>query len=138
MGRTLTSVTIRNIVDVFGLAQGTLEEGQMRMAQVDALVDTGATYLCLPPSVIERLGLLYSHTQAVRTANGTVEQKLFKGADVTIDDRSTEAVVMENDESTPALIGYLILEALDYVVDPRGKQLIPNPEHEGKWMADLY
>jgi len=51
------------------------------------LVDTGATYLCLPPSVIERLGLLYSHTQAVRTANGTVEQKLFKGADVTIDDR---------------------------------------------------
>lgn len=138
MGRTLASVTIRNIVDVFGLAQGTLDESQMRKAQVDALVDTGATYLCLPPSVIERLGLLYSHTQAVRTANGAVERKLFKGADVTIDDRSTEAVVMENDESTPALLGYLILEALDYVVDPRKKQLIPNPEHEGKWMADLY
>ena len=86
MGRTLVSLTVSNIVDVFGVAQGNLDESQIRTARVDALVDTGATHLCLPPSVIERLGLLYFHTQGVRTANGAVERKLFKGADVTIDE----------------------------------------------------
>ena len=45
---------------------------------------------------------------------------------------------MENDESTPALVGYVVLETLDFVVDPKANKVIPNPAHEGKWMADLY
>ena len=45
---------------------------------------------------------------------------------------------MENDQQTPALIGVLILEALDFVVDPKSEALSPNPASEGKWMADLY
>jgi hypothetical protein len=45
---------------------------------------------------------------------------------------------MENDETTPALIGYLVLEDLDLVADPSSKKLIPNPAHEGKWVVDLF
>ena len=36
-----------------------------------------------------------------------------------------------------AAIGFLVLEALDFVVDPKANRLIPNPEHDGKWIADL-
>jgi hypothetical protein len=46
--------------------------------------------------------------------------------------------VMENDAATPPLIGYLVLEAMDFVVDPKSQQVIPNPTHEGKWIIDLY
>jgi len=45
---------------------------------------------------------------------------------------------MENDETTPALIGYLILEDLDLVPDAKSRKLIPNPAHDGKWVMDLF
>ena len=60
------------------------------------------------------------------------------GANVTTQGRTEQMSVMENDESPPPLVGYLVLEALDFVVDPKAKHVIPNPAHEGKWMADLY
>ena len=41
----------------------------------------------------------------------TVAEKIF---------HDIQMAVMENDEDTPCLIGYLVLEALDFVVDPKG------------------
>lgn len=41
-------------------------------------------------------------------------------------------------ENTPSLIGYLVLEAMDFVVHPRTQGLMGNPKHDGKWMVDLY
>ena len=46
--------------------------------------------------------------------------------------------VMENDPDTPPLIGYLLLEATDLTIDPKSQSVIPNPAHDGKWVADLY
>lgn len=138
MGRTMEKVKVKNYVDVFQASKGLLPEDQIRTVEVDAVVDTGATYLCLPPSVIEQLGLLYSHSSSVTTANGDVERRIFSAADITIRDRVVRMDVMENDEKTPALIGYLVLEALDFVVNPRTQGLMGNPEHDGKWIVDLY
>lgn len=45
---------------------------------------------------------------------------------------------MENDRNTPPLIGYLVLEEMDFVVDSKSRKLIGNPEHNGKWVIDLY
>jgi len=74
----------------------------------------------------------------VTTANGKVDRRIFDGAKITIRDRAVQMQVMENDENTPPLIGYLILEALDLVVNPKTQGLMGNPEHEGKWVVDLY
>jgi len=106
--------------------------------ELEAVVDTGATFLSIPPDRIRQLGLTYSHLRNVRTANGDVKRKVFAGALISILDRETQASVMENDETTPALIGYLVLEDLDLVPDPSSKKLIPNPAHEGKWVVDLF
>jgi hypothetical protein len=56
---------------------------------------------------------------------------------LTIQGRDTEMDVMENDELTPPLIGYLVLENMDWVVDVKAQKLIPNPAHDGKWITDL-
>ncbi|MEW6097408.1 MAG: hypothetical protein AB1567_12955 [bacterium] len=46
--------------------------------------------------------------------------------------------VMENDATTPPLIGYLVLETMDLVVNTKLQKITPNPEHDGKWIMDLY
>lgn len=46
---------------------------------------------------------------------------------------------MENiDDNVPALIGYLVLEEMDWVVNPKTQKIIGNPENEGKWFIDMY
>lgn len=138
VGRITEKVTVQNYVDMFMASTGELDPSQVRTVEVDAIVDTGASHLCLPPAVVEQLGLLYSHSKPVTSANGIVERRVFGGAEITILGRNVQMSVMENDESKPPLIGYLILESLDFVVGPKSQCLIPNPEHEGRWMADLY
>ncbi|MCK4343385.1 MAG: aspartyl protease family protein [Phycisphaerae bacterium] len=138
MGRTVEKVTVQSLEDILDARKGKIEEAAIRTVEVEAVVDTGATYLCLPPSAIEQLGLPFSHVRRVQTANGDVQRRVFMGANITIQGRTEQMSVMENDESTPPLVGYLVLEALDFVVDPQANQLIPNPAHEGKWVADLY
>lgn len=138
MGRTTEKVTIQNFGDILKVAEGVLDESEIRTVEVDAVVDTGATYLCLPPSVIDELGLLYSHTRTIRTANDDAERRVFHGAVATILGRTEDVSVMENDKSTPPLVGCLLLEGLDFVVCPRSGRLIPNPEHDEKRMAECY
>ena len=101
VGRIMEKVRIQNYADIFDVSRGQLEEAKVRTAEVEAVVDTGATYLCLPPPVIRELGLLYSHSRPVQTANGIVERRIFRGAEITIKGRTEEMSVMENDETTP-------------------------------------
>ena len=58
-------------------------------------------------------------------------------AEITIKDRTIEMQVVENDMTTPPLIGYLVLETMDFVIDTKAQQLIGNPEHDGQWVVDL-
>ena len=44
--------------------------------------------------------------------------------------------VSELAEDCPVLIGYIPLEMLDFVVDPKDQRLIGNPDHNGEWMID--
>ena len=137
MGRTPEKVSIQNSLDVYDAALGKLAENAIRTAEVEAIVDTGAAYLCLPPAIVAQLGLRYSRSRFVQTANGRAERKIFAGAQYTIGERTSEMPVMQNDEETPPLIGYLVLQDLDFVVDPNSEKLIPNPEHNGDWITDL-
>jgi clan AA aspartic protease len=138
MGKTVERVIVKNFVDIVLQTKGMVKEDEIRTAEVEALVDTGAAFLCLPPNVIERLGLMYSHTRGVTTANGRVERRIFHGAVIIIQDRDIQMQVMENDATTPALIGYLVLETMDLVVNTKLQKITPNPEHDGKWIMDLY
>lgn len=139
MGRVTETVTIQNYNDIIKFKEGFITEDKIRTVKIDAIVDTGATYLCLPPKVIKELGLVYLSSSSVRTGNGTIEFRFFGGAHILIRDRFTQMLVMENkDDSVPALIGYLVLEAMDYVVNPNTQEITGNPEHGGKWMADMF
>ncbi|OQY30021.1 MAG: hypothetical protein B6244_01810 [Candidatus Cloacimonetes bacterium 4572_55] len=138
MGKIVEKVIVKNHVDIANAAQGIIPKDAIRSAEVEAVVDTGAAMLCLPPDVVVELGLLFSHSRNVRTANGSVKRRIFGGASITIQGRESQMAVMENDQTTPPLIGYLIMEDLDLVPNPKTQRLTPNPEHDGKWLTDLF
>ncbi|MBM2814096.1 MAG: hypothetical protein HW421_858 [Ignavibacteria bacterium] len=139
MGRTSEKVIVRNFNDIANAAQGIIKESAIRSVEIDALVDTGAAYLCLPPKVINELGLHFSHSTPVKTGNGKLDLRIFYGAEITIKERTIEMQVMENiDDNVPALIGYLVLETMDWVVDPKSQGIMGNPINDGKWIVDMY
>lgn len=138
MGRVIEKIIVKNYGDVAKANEGIIDATKIRTIEVDAIVDTGATYVCLNRNDIETLGLPFHNIVNIKTANGKASRRTFKGAEIELNDRTFVMEVMENDDATPALIGYLLLEALDFVVDPKIQRVIPNPAHDGKWVADLY
>ena len=98
--------------------------------EVNALVGTGATFMCVSEEVALQLGFDINEVsqQVVTLADGH-QRKVPKIAPIEIafGNRSyvTEAVVL-GDES---LLGVIPMEAMDLIVDPRQQILIANPQH---------
>lgn len=112
-------------------------EDVKRITVEDALVDTGATRLGLPPSLIEQLDLTPFRSEPVRTVNGITELWIYSPVQFTLLERESITTVMGVPEGTPVLIGHILLEDLDLCLDMK-KGLIYNPAHDGEWMSELY
>jgi predicted aspartyl protease len=134
----MVKIKVENLADVIRAKAGELPEDRVRHIEIEALVDTGATLLCLPKSKIDELGLLLLDKRRTTTANGAVDREIYRGASLTLLDRTCTIDVMELPEDVPPLVGYLALENLDLVVDPKSQTVIPNPAHDGKFVMDLY
>jgi hypothetical protein len=52
--------------------------------------------------------------------------------------RACSVDVSEVSEDCPVLIGYVPLELLDFVVNPKGQSLIGNPERGGELIFDMF
>ncbi len=137
MGRVLQTAMLRNSADLVYAQQGKLPMDEVRSLEVEFMVDTGASYICLPKQMIQQLGLVKQKEKDVRTANGVVKRGVFSPVNITIFDRDADLNVMElPDDGTPPLLGYLALEAMDLLVDSKEQKLIVNPANDGKWVID--
>ena len=112
-------------------------EDVKRITVEDALVDTGATRLGLPPSLIDHLSLTPFRSEQVRTVNGITELWIYSPVQFTLLGRESITTVMGVPEGTPVLIGHILLEDLDLCLDMK-KGLIYNPAHDGEWMSERY
>ena len=114
-------------------------DDQVRRIDVsDARVDTGATLLAMPKRLIEQLGITQIRTGRARTTVGLSTFGIFGPVRLTIQGRACSVDVSEVAEDCPVLIGYIPLELLDFVVNPKGQSLIGNPEHGGEFMFDMF
>ena len=91
--------------------------------------------LYLKPSVIKKLGLGRTDTVRSKTTNGDAICYKYEAVRLELMGRGE---VIEVPEEVPNLIGQAPLEALGFVVDPRGQKLIPNPAHGGEQMTEEY
>jgi predicted aspartyl protease len=121
MGRIVTQVKVSNFTDA------------TKSIEIDALVDTGASYLTLPSAWKNRLGDLEKIEDVeVETGTGEIRKGEIYAAvrtkvanfrevvnEVLFIDMETE----EDDEYEP-LLGYLVLEAIPVAVDMLGHRLV--------------
>jgi predicted aspartyl protease len=138
VGRIVVDMRVENGDDLTQVALGLLTAAQVRAIDVKALVDTGATLVCLPTSDIVRLGLRRVRQRQTRTAGGVVMQQIYSPVRVTVQGRDCLVEVGEIPDGSPALLGQVPLELMDYWIDMTNGRLTGNPEHGGKWMADHF
>ena len=93
--------------------------------KLDALVDTGASIISVPGSILRELGVRPVMSQEFRFAQGEVRRMNMGETRIRIDGREVGTLFLFNDEGTPALLGALALEALFLGVDPVAQRLIP-------------
>ncbi len=132
-----TRIELENLKDIHLAEAGVIKpEAVRRLTIEDALVDTGATGLCLPKSLVEQLGLTPLRTTRAQTANGITERTIYSEVQYTVLERSDSIKVTDLPEDAPVLVGHMVLEALDLCVDMR-KGLIHNPAHDGEWTIKI-
>ena len=134
--RHTTEIKLANLRDLFLVQAGTMNPEDVRRLTVeDALVDTGATRLCLPTSLIEQLGLTPVGKRTARTANGIAERTVYSEVEYTLLERSSTIRVTDLPEGSPVLVGHIIMETLDLCVDMK-RGLIYNPAHGDDWIEE--
>ena len=134
--RHTAEIKLVNLRDLLLIEAGAMNPEDVRQFTVsDALVDTGATRLCLPTSLIERLGLTPVSKRTARTAAGIVERTVYSEVEYTLLERSSTIRVTNLPEGAPVLIGHMVLEELDLCVDMK-KGLIYNPAHGDDWIEE--
>jgi clan AA aspartic protease len=138
MGRVMETIKLTNDYDFAMAVAGTLDPAKVRTAEVEALVDTGATTLMLPADVVQRLGLPGRGYRKVRMADSEVRELPWV-VGVKMEVRGREAVVsaLVGPAGSTALIGQIPLEEMDLVVDPKSRELRPNPASPDAPVLDL-
>ena len=133
-----TEIELTNLEDVVLANRGVITPEEVRRVFVeDALVDTGATRLCLPKPLIEQLGLTpFGHAKA-RTAAGIVDRTIYSEVRFTILAREGSLPVTDLPADAPVLVGHMVLEQLDLCLDIR-KGLTYNPDHDDDWIEEAY
>ena len=135
MGKVLTSLLITNRADQILAARGVISDDQVRSISIeDVLVDTGATTLCLPATLIAELGLELLKEVDVATANGISKARIFQDAKLNLCGREGTFECLELPGGSSALIGVIPLESLGLEPDLKNQKLKVLPSES----ADTY
>jgi len=126
MGGFSVEVELANNDDLIRATYGLILPEQVRRARNRGVIDTGTTRLVLPALVAQQLGLETAGASTVRYADGrTAERTIVKGVHLTYGGReSVFTAIMEIDRES-ALIGAIVREDLDFLVDYIGQRLVP-------------
>ena len=127
MGKVVEKVKVTNFKD------------PSKSLEIEAVIDTGATMSVLPMDTIQRLGLEKIEDVNVRYADNRVEKKEVYGWIILeiAGRRAVFDVLAENKGAQP-LIGQIVLERLDLVIEPSERKVIPNPRSPETPMIEIF
>ncbi len=102
---------------------GVTSEGEF--TQVEALVDTGATYTVLSRDLLVRLGIQAIETVSFELADDRIVEYEVGEARVRLDGRERTTQVVFGPEGITPLLGATTLQLFHLGVDPLQEQLVP-------------
>ncbi|GHU08802.1 hypothetical protein FACS1894151_05350 [Spirochaetia bacterium] len=125
MGETYAEITLKNAGDVSNVKRRIIKKAEIRQITVQAMVDTGSTYLVINEKMRKQLGLQIEANDEIELADSRITTcKYTEPVTVHWKDRRTvcNAVVMPG--ANEALLGVIPLESMDLIVDPVDQQLV--------------
>ena len=96
-----------------------------RSETIDATVDTGSTYTCLPANLLRELGITPIERIRSELADGSIVEDDVGEARVRVEGVERSTIIIFTDEGAPALLGAYTLEGALLVVDPVRQRLAP-------------
>ena len=125
MGHVYAEITLKNVYDMAYAQNGYIKEEEIRSLTVQAVVETGATRLCISEETRKKLGLRILGSMPIHIANGTsVACQLTEPVEVIWKNRfsAENAVIVPGSDVT--LLGVIPLEAMDLIVNPVTQELV--------------
>ena len=128
MGEVYVEVELENYADRVLAEHGHLDPSEVRRERVKLLADSGATALVLPQDLVERLGLKLREKKVIVSYERREERPVAGVVRVIVGDRATETDCVVGPPLSEPLLGQIILERLDLLVDAKEGRLVPRPE----------
>jgi predicted aspartyl protease len=126
VGRFSVEFDVANYGDILQSRNGTLPPDRVRRQTISGVVDPGAAKLVLPQAVVKQLGLPVGDKIKVRNADGRrAQRREAEGVYVELLGRHDAFSAIIEPKRTTALIGAIVLEDLDLLVDCRRQRLVP-------------
>jgi len=130
VGRISVALEVANNDDLALVRRGLLEDHQVRRQTISGVVDSGAAMLVLPQAIVKELGLPMGEKIRVRYADGrTAQRREAEGVHVELLGRHSTFTAVVEPKRTEALIGAIVLEALDLLVDCQRQRVVPRDPH---------
>jgi clan AA aspartic protease len=98
-----------------------------QFTEVQALVDTGATYTSVSASVLNQMGIVIREFRSFELADDRVIDYPVGYASIRLEEREIIALVVFAPEGTAPLLGATTLETAGLAVDPVHQRLVPVP-----------
>jgi predicted aspartyl protease len=126
MGRFSVDIEVANNDDMALVRRGMMPPDEVRRETIRGVVDSGASKLVLPQGVVERLGLPLGNPVRVRYADGRrARRRETEGVFVQLLGRHGIFTAISEPRRETALIGAIVLEDLDLLVDVVEQRVIP-------------
>ncbi len=126
MGRVSVEVELVNHQDIVRAADGTIAADKVRRLRMAAVIDTGATYLVLPKTAADQLGVPTMGKTEVRYADHRRStRRVVEDVQVELLGRHGTFKAIVEPKRDNVLIGAIVLEDLDLLVDCRTQTLQP-------------
>jgi predicted aspartyl protease len=127
MGRVLVELEVVNNADLILAEAGHLDPAEVRRQTIQGVVDSGATNLVLPLALTKELGFpvrkgraKFRYADGRRATRAEVDEvRLF------LQGRDAVFTAVAEPKRDTALIGAIVLETLDFLVDCKNLRLIP-------------
>jgi len=100
-----------------------------RSKEIEAVVDTGATYPVVPHAITTELGLTVVEARTFTLANGAQVPRNLAWAGISYEGKSSPCLVVVGEEGDVPVLGAFALEGLGLEVNPLARTLRPAQQY---------
>lgn len=131
MGRVIVNIELKNHRDAIAVDLGQLAADKVRSVIMSGIVDTGAATMVIPKWAAKQLGLPMVDQVTVRYADQRRKKRFFvEDLEVHLLGRKGIHRAIVEPDREDALIGAIVLEDLDLIVDCKPQRLRPRSPNE--------